>query len=158
MQQNRVSTAKTYLSVWRQFYKFLINLDVMPSSWEDRTSLFMAYLIVKGMQSGTVKSYVSAIKKTLVNDKYGWKDELVLLSSLTKACKLVNDRVRTRLPIHCSLSEMILFEVQRIYQKQWYLEAMWLHLRLLEMSASFTPTANAADWAVEAFSLCMFFF
>ena len=25
------------------------------------------------------------------------------------------------------------------------------------VSASFTPTANAADWAVEAFSLCMFF-
>ena len=33
----------------------------------------------------------------------------------------------------------------------------WLHLRFLEMFASFTPTANAADWAVEAFSLCMFF-
>ena len=55
MQQNRVSTAKTYLSVWRQFNKFLINLDVMPSSWEDGTSLFVAYLIDKGMQSGTVK-------------------------------------------------------------------------------------------------------
>ena len=25
------------------------------------------------------------------------------------------------------------------------------------LSASLTPTANAADWAVEAFSLCMFF-
>ena len=112
MNQTRVSTSKNYLCVWRQFNKFLISLDVMPTLWEDRTSLFVAYLIDKGVQSGTVKSYVSAIKKTLVNDKYDWKDELVLLSSLAKACKLVNDKVRTRLPIHCSLLEMILFELE----------------------------------------------
>ena len=84
----------------------------MPILWEDRTSLFMAYLIDKGVQSSTIKSYVSAIKRTLLNDKYKWKDELILLTSLTKACKLVNDSVRTRLPIHCSLLEMILFELQ----------------------------------------------
>ena len=124
-QQNRASTAKNYFSVWRQFNKFLIKLDVMPKLWEDRTSLFMAYLIDKGMQSSTIKSYVSAIKRTLINDKYKWKDELILLTSLTKACKLVNDRVRTRLPIYCSLLEMILFEIGRIYGEQPYLQCMY---------------------------------
>ena len=102
----------------------MVKLDVMPKLWED-TSLFMAYLIEKGAQSGTIKLYVSAIKRTLLNDKYKWKDELILLSSLTRACKLVNDRVKTRLPIHCNLLEMILFEIGRIYGEQPYLKCMY---------------------------------
>ena len=60
-----------------------------------------------------------------MNDKYHWKDEHALLSSLVKACRLVNDKVRTRLPIHCSLLEMILFEVEWLFHKQWYLENMY---------------------------------
>ena len=59
-------------------------------------------------------------------DGYDWNDKLVLVRSLAKACRLINDRVRTRLLIHCGLLEMILFEVQRIFttKKQWYLELM----------------------------------
>ena len=124
-QQTRVSTAKTYFSIWRQFNKFLINLDVMPQSWEDRTSLYIAYLIDKGMQSGTVKSYVSGIKKTLLKINYNWDDKQVLLTSLTRACKLKNDMVKTRLPIYCGLLEMILYEVGRMFSKQPYLEILY---------------------------------
>ena len=40
---------------------------------------------------------------------------MYLLSSLTKACKLVNDRVRTRLPIHISLLKIILDGVKELY-------------------------------------------
>ena len=77
--QHRDSTSKTYLSIWRQFNKFLVQLDNKPKFWEDRATLFIGYLIDKGMQSATVKSYVSAIKKTLVMDGYEWDENLVLV-------------------------------------------------------------------------------
>ena len=93
--QHRDSTSKTYLSVWRQFNKFVIDLDRKPDLWEDRATLFIGYLIDRGMQSTTVKSYVSAIKKTLVMDGYDWNDKLVLVRSLAQSCKIVNDTVQT---------------------------------------------------------------
>ena len=109
LKQHRDTTSKNYLSIWRQFNKFIINLDRKPDLWEDRVTLFVGYLVNKGMQSSTVKSYVSAIKKTLIMDGYIWNDDLVLVRSLAKACKIVNDSVRTRLPIHIGLLEIILF-------------------------------------------------
>ena len=68
--QHRDSTAKTYLAIWRQFNKFTMKLDKKPKPWEDRTTLFIGYLIDRGIQSVTIKSYVSAIKKMLVMDGY----------------------------------------------------------------------------------------
>ena len=87
----------------------------------------MAYLIQKGLQSSSIKSYVSAIKKILVSDKYDWQDNRVLVTSLTRACKLVNDSVKTHLPIGRGLLEMILFEVERHFLKknQWCLELIY---------------------------------
>ena len=114
-QKNRSSTVKTYLNIWRQFNNFVISLDVAPHSWEARTTLYIAYLIDNGKQSASIKSYVSAIKKLLVIDGYKWKDEEVLLNSLTKAWRLLNDRVKTRLPIQCGFLEIILFEVERYF-------------------------------------------
>ena len=114
-QSHRSSTQWNFLGVWRQFNKFVIRLDVKPNRWEDRVTLFMGYKIDQGMQSSTVKSYVSAIKKVLVEDGYPWDDQRVLIWSLTNACKIINNRVHTRLPIQCSLLELVLFEVQRIY-------------------------------------------
>ena len=125
--QHRDSTAKTYLSVWRQFNNFVISLDRKPALWEDRVTLFIAYLVEKGMQSVTIKSYVSAIKKTLTMDGYNWDDKLVLVRSLVRACRIVNDTVTTRLPIQCSLLEVLLFELQRYFtsKKQGYLEILY---------------------------------
>ena len=128
--QNRSSTMKTYLSVWRQFNKFVIRLDVKPNSWEERASLFAAHIVDRGMQSQTVKSYMSAIKKTLITDGYNWEDNNVLLTTLTRACKLINDKVRTRLPIRCPLLELILFEIQRKFNQK-YLIIMYQALYIL---------------------------
>ena len=98
----------------------------MLRDWKDRTSLFIAHLIhERRFQSTSVKSYVSAIKKTLVIDGYKWIDEKILLSSLTRACKLVNDHVRTRFPIQCGLLEIMLFEFERIFSTQPYLEKLY---------------------------------
>ena len=55
--------------------------------------IFAAHLVNERMQSSTVKSYVSAIKRILTDDNYKWKDENVLLHTLTKACKVINDKI-----------------------------------------------------------------
>ena len=86
--KNKNLTTKMYLNVWRQFNRFVMSLDVRPKLWEDRTILFIGYLVDKGMQSTTVKSYVSAIKRMLVDDGYPWEDGKILLTSLTKACRI----------------------------------------------------------------------
>ena len=96
---SKESTKKTYLAIWRNFNNFIIKLDVKPQYWEERTAMFLAHLAEGGAQSSTLKSYVSAIKRILTDDGYVWNDNMVLLSSLTKGCKLINDKVRVRLPI-----------------------------------------------------------
>ena len=95
----RSSTAKNYYSIWKKFNNFILILDSVPTNWEHRVSLYGAYLVDNGMQSQTLKSYLSAIKKVLSYDGYDLKMDLVLLNTLTKACKIVNDTVNTRLPI-----------------------------------------------------------
>ena len=125
--QRRASTNSTYFRVWRQFNKFIINLDKRPDTWEERTILYIGYLVHNGMQFSMIKSYVSVIKKTLVDDGYDWNDEKVLLTSFTKGCRLVNDKVKTRLGITKGLLELLLFEIERVFwaKSQCYLEIMY---------------------------------
>ena len=113
--QNRDSTAKNYHQIWTQFNSFIIKLDKMPKSWEQRASLYGAYLVDLGRQSSTIRSYISAIKGVLKSDGYQWDDNKVLLNTITRACKLTNDQLKTRLPIQIGLLELILFQVDRIY-------------------------------------------
>ena len=113
--QNRSSTMKNYVAIWRSFNKFLIRLDSKPDSWEQRVSYFAAFLVEeKKVQSATLKSYISAIKHILRCDRYKWRDEEIWLNALVKSCKLVNDVIYTHFPIHFKLLEIILFEVGRI--------------------------------------------
>ena len=117
----RDSTAKNYLTIWRNFNKFFIRLDRRPKTWEERVALYCTHLIDGGAQSSTVKSYVSAIKQTLRGNGYAWDDNSILLESLIKACRLKNDHVSCRFPIRLGLLEMLLFELQRYYPQQPYL-------------------------------------
>ena len=55
----------------------------------------------------------------------------ILLGSLTKTCKIRNDVVTLRLPIHCKLLEILIFEVCRIFAEQPYLAIMYQTLFLL---------------------------
>ena len=127
--QTRDSTARNYLSIWRHLNKFLINLDYKENlTWEEKTALFGAYLVDRGVQSSTLKSYFSAIKHILKQDGYEWNDKKALLSSLVKGCRIENDRLKVRLPIQKGLFEMLLFEVDRLYsvqKPQPYLKAMY---------------------------------
>ena len=117
-----------YLSVWRQLNKFVISLDYKDNlSWEEKTALFGAYLIDRGIQSSTLKSYFSAIKHVLKQDGYMWDDNKAILSSLIKSCKLENDRLKIRLPVQKGLLELLLFEIERYYSNntQPYLIALY---------------------------------
>ena len=121
--------------MWRQLNKFVIRLDQKENlTWEDKTALFGAYLVDKGIQSSTLKSYFSAIKFVLKQDGYQWDDSKVLLSSLVRSCKFENDKLRIRLPIQKGFLELLLFEVQRMFcgedkhNQQPYLETMYICL------------------------------
>ena len=128
----RSSTEKNYFGIWRNFNNFIIRLDKIPNSWESRICLFAAYLVDGGIQSSTLKSYYSAIMAVLKNDGYVVNDDKVLLTSLAKACRLVNDKVQTRLPIGRHLLEILLFEIQRKFQNdQPYLETLYKTIFLL---------------------------
>ena len=103
----------------------MIKLDIRPKLWEERVAMFCAHLFDKGRQSATIRSYVSAIKSTLKADGYAWNDDLLVLESLMKACQLINDRVHIRLPISQNLLEIILFEVDRLFDQQPYILVMF---------------------------------
>ena len=74
-----------------------------------------------------IKSYVSAIKRVLIDDGYSWSDMTTNLNSLTKACHIINDRVCTHLPIQLGLFELLLFEIQRVFDQnnQTFLETLY---------------------------------
>ena len=127
--QHASSTKATYYRVWRKFNQFIIKLDDIPKLWEHRTKLYCAYIThEKGLQSATVKSYVSAIKSILANDGYHWDENLLILSALTNSCKRKNDKLKMRLPIRKGLLETILGRIQRKYAKlnQPYLELLYM--------------------------------
>ena len=122
----------TYYNVWKNFNQFLVRLDRMPKLWEERLSLYCTFLItIKKRKSATIKSYISGIKHILKTDGYEWDDGKALLNTLTKSCKLKNDKLKVRLPIQKGLLELILFRIQRKYQNQPFLEALFITAYLL---------------------------
>ena len=118
LQGHRDFTRQNYHSVWKLFNEFFIKLDDKPNSWEDRLILFVGYLIQNDKKSSTVRSYVSAIKCVLLEDGIVMNENKYLLGSLTNACKLVNDQVRTRLPIKKQMLEIILNQTMDHYEQQ----------------------------------------
>ena len=123
--KNRDSTRRNYHTIWNQFNAFLIKLDRKPKRWEDRVTLFITYLTNKGRKSSTLHSYVSAIKCVLGGDGYTLNTDFIFLNSITRVCRVINDRVKARFPIHIILLEMLLFEVNRTYEKQPYLSCLF---------------------------------
>ena len=114
MNKHKESTKSNYLGIWRNFNKFIIQLDYIPDTWEEKLCLYCTYLTVDTkLQSSTLKSYISAIKAKLETIGHTWDQNLFWFALLTRACKLKNDRVYTRLPIRNGLLECIVFETQQ---------------------------------------------
>ena len=119
------STDSTISSRWMDMI-----LDKLRN-YTTRLSLYGAFLVENGIQSGTIRSYFSAIKTILAREKISVNIDSMLLNMLTKACKLVNDSVRNRLPIKSKLLEVLLFELERIFRKQHYLETLYKAMFLI---------------------------
>ena len=108
-----------------------MKLDTKPDSWEDQVLLFAAALVEDGYQSSMLRSYLLAIKTTLVDDNYDWDDNKILTNTLTRACWMLNDKVMIRLLIHKNLLELIIFELQRLMDSQPFLLIMYKTFFLL---------------------------
>ena len=124
----RDSTKTNYYSVWKTFNEFFIRLDNKPNSWEERIVLFVGYLVQTNKKSQTIKSYISAIKAVLREDNVILNEDKFLLNALTKACKLKNDTVRTRLPISKGILELMVKEINKFYSNigQTYLQILYI--------------------------------
>ena len=109
----RDSIRNNYYQIWKAFNKFVIKLDIKPDTWEERIILYVGYLISRKRQSRTIRSYISAIKAVLKENRIKLLENAYLLSSLTKACKLKNDRVKIRLPIQKDLLRVLLKGVKK---------------------------------------------
>ena len=116
-----------YYHIWRTFNQFIIKLDVKPNNWEDRITLFVTYLIDKNWKSTMICSYISAIKAVLKDNLIHVDEDRYLLGSLTWACRLKNDRVKTKLPIRKNLLHSILRKIQRrfLMNNQTYLAQLY---------------------------------
>ena len=119
--RNRSSTKANYYCIWRSFNEFIIKLDTKPATWEERLVLFVGYLIQNNRKSTTIRSYISAIKAVLREDGEILNEDTYLLTSLTRACKLKNDRVHTRLPIKMGMIEILIDQCDTMFQTQPYL-------------------------------------
>ena len=118
LENNRRSTKRTYYNIWKSFNEFYIKLDVKPKTWEERLVLFVGYLLNDHKKSTTIRSYVSAIRTVLAEDGIVLNENTFLLASLTKACRIKNDRVRTRFPIQKGVLKILLKTTQTYFKKR----------------------------------------
>ena len=115
LERNRSSTRRNYHTIWKIFSRFYLKLDVKPTEWEDRMTLFIGYLIDQNKKSTTINSYVSAVKAILLEDGVKINADSFLLSSLERACKFRKNKATVCFPIHRQLLDMILKKVDQIF-------------------------------------------
>ena len=121
----RATTERNYQCVWICFNKFFVRLDRKPTNWEDRLVLFVGFLVEEQKQSSTIRSYILAIRAVLLDNDIELNENQYLLKSLTKACKIVNDKIRHRFPIRKSLVMVILYQIDLLYATQPYLNILF---------------------------------
>ena len=124
-QKHRDSTKRNYYAIWKVFNKFYIKLDCKPESWEDQLTLFVGYLVQNNKKSTTVKCYISAIKAVLEQLNIRIQEDRCLFTSLTRACRLRNDKISIRLPIQKGVLAMTLVKIPLMYSKQPYLADLY---------------------------------
>ena len=126
--QYRDSTKKNYYGIWKSFNDLFLKLDDKPLNRENRIVLFIGYLADSGKKSTTIKCYVSTIKTVLQTDNIKLNLDELLLSSLTRACKLKNDAIARLLPIHKSMLNTLLRHTESLFGEQPYLQSLYMAL------------------------------
>ena len=101
------TTERNYHQIWTQYNAFLIKLDRMPETWEDRLIIYITSLVRIGRASQTISSYISAIKAVLKKERIIIKDDTYTLAALVKACKIENDVLKVHLPNQTGLLRII---------------------------------------------------
>ena len=87
--------------------------------------LFVGYLVQNNRRPATVKSYVSAIRAVLQEVNVTLQEDRVLITALTRACRLRNDIINIRLPIQKGMLVLLLKEVNTIFAEQPYLKDLY---------------------------------
>ena len=79
------------------------------------------------MQSATIRTYISALRAVLAEDKIKLSEDGFLLSSLIRACKLKNVHVVAQFPIYKGLLRLLIKEVGQFHGEcqQVYLETLY---------------------------------
>ena len=123
----RGTTKKNYYNIWRYFNQFVIKLDRKPNTWEGKLTLFVGYMIERKRKSSTIKSYISAIRAVLMNIGVELSEDKFLLTSLTRACKIKNDRIHEKIPIQKHLLHLLLdvCEEHFLGDQQSYLNSLY---------------------------------
>ena len=116
-----------YYGIWKNFNRFYLRLDKKPDNWEDRLVLYVGHLIHSGRKSTTIRCYISAIRAILQDANVELMEDKVLLSSLTRACKIHNDVINTHLPIRKTTLSLLLKGVTKLFREspQPYLETLY---------------------------------
>ena len=103
-----------------------MHLDKKPKSWESHLTLFVGFLVSENKQSSTVRSYISAIKAVLRDLKIKLNEDMLLLNSIIRACKLNNDTICMRLPIRKLLLTVMINSVEILFESpQPYLTTLY---------------------------------
>ena len=121
----RNTTRQNYLKIWRLFNQFIIRLDAKPDNWADRLTLFVGNLVNQNKQSKTIKSYISAVKAILKENRIKVKEDSFALSSMTRACRIRNDKAKVRLPINKEILLKILHRISIKFGSQPYLKHLY---------------------------------
>ena len=87
--------------------------------------LFVGHLINENKQSLTIKSYLSAIRTVLKQDRIKLQEDEFLGSSLTHTCRLQNDRLKLRLPIQKGIIVRQVGYIFEVKQNQPYLSLLY---------------------------------
>ena len=72
-----------------------------------------------------IKMYISAVKVVLADEQIYISEDKYQLNCLTRACSMVNDCVKTRLPLHKALLELLLCDLEMLLDKQSYLTIIY---------------------------------
>ena len=126
-QIHRHTTKTNYYRIWKKFNSFFLKLDSKPKNWEDRLTLYIAHMIQNNLKSTTIKCYISAIKAILSYGHIQLNEDRCLLNSLTRACQLKNDRVRTKFPVTKNVLKVMLSTMDHMafFSTQPYLQFLY---------------------------------
>lgn len=148
------STMHVYMTAWRSMQDFYCRLDRKPKPWDQRMSLFIAYMIKKRFEKATIQTYISGIKYVLRNILHiNVDDNAFRFTALIKSARYKNNKINLRMPIKINLLNRILDEVEKIprFGNQPYLVALYRAmfasayyglLRVGEMTGSHAVTAK----------------